>query len=152
MADPFHVERAPIAPHHPCETVSSGPLAAATARGPIGIHPHCTGGPDVDDRTPHVACAPMRWPLEPLLELTGHTTHTLGKALGISGSWVKECRTTGLSDLVADRWACRLGHHPSAVWPDWFDAVLTEVDRCFVWGAPGAEPGWRRSAGYEVAA
>lgn len=90
--------------------------------------------------------ADHRWPLAPLLEATGHNLRSLSDALNVSRSRVSEASRDGISDLVADRWACRLGLHPALVWTSWFETALTELDREFVWGSERAEPGWRQAA------
>jgi hypothetical protein len=77
-----------------------------------------------------------RWPLEPLLEATGLSMG--GLSIAVNGN-PYDYRDLGLSDLVADRWAVRCGKHPGEVWPGWFDAGLTELDREFVGN------GWRQA-------
>lgn len=78
----------------------------------------------MEDRTPMPASQALRWPLEPLLASTGHTPSSLARALGLAHSWVQTCKREGLSDVVADRWAVKLGHHPGLVWDGWFEAAL----------------------------
>lgn len=65
-----------------------------------------------------------RWPLAPVLAQTGHTQTSLARTLGVGqGSLV---HPDGISDLIADRVATRLGCHPLDFWPDWLDAALAE--------------------------
>ena len=73
-----------------------------------------------------------RWPLQPLLDLTGHNVTSLAATLGLAKSWIQTCEKRGLSDKVADRWAVKLGHHPGEVWPSWFDAYCDETSVLFV--------------------
>lgn len=79
------------------------------------------------------------WPIRPLLDLApdGITREDLSRLIGASHETIEACKVYGCSDLQADRWACRLGYHPSLIWPDWFDAGLTVVDAQFV------QSGWR---------
>jgi hypothetical protein len=79
----------------------------------------------------------LRWPLEPLLEATGLTLHGLAEKTGGDPYGYTD---TGLSDAVADRWAIRCGNHPGEIWPAWFDAGLTVLDREYVEG--GWRPAW----------
>lgn len=60
--------------------------------------------------------------IEPLLERTQATDlQELAQRLGISHRWARELKATGLSDEQADRFACRVGLHPSVLWSDWWD-------------------------------
>lgn len=75
-------------------------------------------------------CPPLAatWPLEPLLEhVWTRTPERTYKAaaveMGMDDTNVHRYLVAGLSDEQADRWACRVGIHPSLVWPAWFDAV-----------------------------
>lgn len=38
---------------------------------------------------------------------------------------MRHYRESGLSALVADRLAVRVGLHPAEVWSDWFEAVAS---------------------------
>lgn len=40
--------------------------------------------------------------------------------LGVSGSTMKQWESEGIPYMTADRYAVRLGLHPSQVWPDWW--------------------------------
>lgn len=60
--------------------------------------------------------------LQPLADATNATDlQHLARLLGISDRWARELKATGLTDTQADRYACRIGHHPSAIWPDWWN-------------------------------
>jgi hypothetical protein len=61
-------------------------------------------------------------PIEPLIERTGATDlQHLARLLGISDRWARELKATGLTDTQADRYACRIGYHPSILWPTWLN-------------------------------
>ena len=80
------------------------------------------------------------WPLAPLLDqfVPYAGVSALADRLSVNPCRLIELAEVGLTDDMADRWAVRLGLHPSLVWPDWFDAGLTVVDAQFV------ESGWRQ--------
>lgn len=44
----------------------------------------------------------------------------LARCLGISTRQVLRLRHSGLTEVDADRYACRLGLHPGTVWPEWW--------------------------------
>lgn len=82
-------------------------------------------------------CQPARtWPME---ALEAHARHGLAHSLGISTDTYRLAMERGLSDTKADRYAIRLGVHPSEVWEDWVDAGLSVPDRVFL------ENGWRQA-------
>lgn len=89
------------------------------------------------NHTPRCVQVSHRWPLSALLPFCHGQPVAL--ALGVERSLVSRAAEFGLSDLMADRWAVKLGQHPGNVWPDWFDAALTAVDRQFL------ETGWRHA-------
>lgn len=75
----------------------------------------------------------VRYPLEPLLEhlgpvetRRGHGPPMDGRAcalaelLGITARSVHRWSRAGLREQWADRAACRLGVHPSLIWPDYW--------------------------------
>lgn len=68
--------------------------------------------------------ARQRWPLEPLLEVTGTTsTSALAVMVGAHRRQAQRWFATGdLTDVWADRAAVALGSHPVLIWPDWFGA------------------------------
>ena len=84
----------------------------------------------------------MRWPVEPLVvygRAHGMSITRIGALTGLSGSnWV-HARARGLTDHQADLAAVRLGLHPAELWPGWFDAGLTVLDRDYLCG------GWRQA-------
>ncbi len=72
---------------------------------------------------------PMRrLPVEPLLVAAGgHDDRTVAELLGVHRRAVSRAREHGLTDRMADRWACRLGVHPGTVWPQWWD-IITDAE------------------------
>lgn len=85
-------------------------------------------------------CEERMWPIEPLLDrfVPEYGVTELGKRLGCGHHRFVELADAGLTDVMADRWATRLGLHPEAIWPGWCDAGLTVADRWFM------ESGWRQ--------
>lgn len=82
-----------------------------------------------------------RYPLEPLRSMTGVSKSAMQKRLGVSGSeWVRYWRD-GLSVLVADRYANRLGFHPAEVWPSWVEDAEAERRRLHA----EAQRKWRKT-------
>lgn len=52
----------------------------------------------------------------------------MARALGLGSSGrqrVAKLRVSGVSMPSADEYACKLGVHPSSIWPDWFDQAQT---------------------------
>lgn len=67
-------------------------------------------------------------PAEPLLERIGGGGPTdLATALAISHRHAERLIAHGLTDVQADRFAVRIGLHPSMVWVDWWD-IEPDVD------------------------
>lgn len=66
---------------------------------------------------------PRPYPVDRLAVAVGlhlsdpHLTSKLAITLGMNRGWVRRCRTLGLDEEQADRWACRAGIHPADVWP-----------------------------------
>jgi hypothetical protein len=60
--------------------------------------------------------------LERLLE--AGSLAQIADQLDISTRTVTRLRTHGLSERLADRYACRVNLHPAIVWPEW--ATLAE--------------------------
>lgn len=59
---------------------------------------------------------------EPLMDrLRVDEPAQLAAALRISVTHAKRLIALGLTDHQADRYACRIGYHPSVIWPDWWD-------------------------------
>lgn len=83
-----------------------------------------------------------RYPLAPLAHILGIELGRVGGSqpgqpraglaalaehLGISHTMAQRLNAQGLSDTQADRYACRIGHHPSEIWPTWWAGTdLTE--------------------------
>lgn len=73
------------------------------------------------------------WPAEPLLaalwtRVPERTFEAAEATLGICAKYVPrpgEMLTTNRADDLA----CKIGLHPSLIWPAWFDAALTVMDR-----------------------
>lgn len=64
--------------------------------------------------------APARYPLADLAHAAGAADLAdLARMLGITYRHACRLQAEGLSDDQADRYACRLGEHPAAVWPEW---------------------------------
>lgn len=65
---------------------------------------------------------------EPLMtKVRADDPHTLATALGVSLRHASRLIAHGLTDLQADRYACRIGFHPSVLWPGWWD-IEPDVD------------------------
>lgn len=69
-----------------------------------------------------------RYPLDDLAALAGVPVRALlGHRGSVSGSKTKEYLELGVTELVADRLACRWGFHPEVVWPQWMtDSIERE--------------------------
>jgi hypothetical protein len=85
-----------------------------------------------------------RYPLEPLARLLGVELGRIGgyqagqprsglaavaEHLGISHTMAQRLNAEGLSERQADKYAIALGHHPGAIWPDWWDADELSLER-----------------------
>jgi hypothetical protein len=62
------------------------------------------------------------------LDEVRHRTHIgivgiAAEALGVSVRTVHHWRVRGLNEQQADHIACRLGYHPSLIWPEWWDGA-----------------------------
>lgn len=63
-----------------------------------------------------------RFPLAPLMRMARVETHNeLGAIVRLDRKRIVRYAGTGIPLLVADEMACRVGVHPSAVWPTWFE-------------------------------
>lgn len=71
-----------------------------------------------------------RYPLEPLLRLTGWPLNRWTQ-YGVSGSTLVEYQRIGLTDRVADRLAVAAGFHPFEVWPEMADHREAEAKRVY---------------------
>lgn len=66
------------------------------------------------------------YPLEPLMRRLGlPTTADSALALGVDASLLHGWLRSGLSEEMADHLACRAGHHPGEVWPEWWGRAAT---------------------------
>jgi hypothetical protein len=64
--------------------------------------------------------ASTRFPLEPLRAALGRPNNLqLARLVGAHRRQVYRWRDDGLSERLADRSACRVGLHPSNIWPEW---------------------------------
>jgi lambda repressor-like predicted transcriptional regulator len=81
-----------------------------------------------------------RWPLRPLLDATGLSETKLLRRLRWSGQTLKNARENGLTDVLADRVACRLGFVPWEVWPDWFEPAFRSCAECAASFVPSPHP------------
>lgn len=87
-----------------------------------------------------------RWPLGPLVALCAAEarrgsgrTEDIANALGVERVALARAAEYGLTDVQADRWAVRCGHHPASIWHNWADAALTPLDRDYL------ANGWRQA-------
>ena len=63
-----------------------------------------------------------RWPLQPLLDVSGQSIQELRRRLGVDHKKISAAAADGLTDVQADHWAIALGWHPLSVWGwDWID-------------------------------
>ena len=70
--------------------------------------------------------SPPRYPYANLERFVGdHPSRVLNRDRAQICKW----KEWGLSSISADRIACGLGMHPSAIWPSWFDDEENE-NRC----------------------
>lgn len=98
---------------------------------------------------------PRRYPMAPLLALTGMSESAFARLVWLSGTTLKNAREHGFVESAADRYACRAGFHPSQVWPDFAHDVcaLEDCDELFRPRRPGhiyhdqkcARKAWARS-------
>lgn len=51
----------------------------------------------------------------------------LSARLGVANTNIYRHRKYGMAPEVADRMACRLGLHPSLLWPSWFDDAIDDL-------------------------
>ena len=96
--------------------------------------PHCH-----TRHAPRCGTITERWPMQPLID--AYQGSNFAEAAQASSDVIRRARERGLDDLVADRWATRLGLHPVQVWGwEWCDAALSVIDRQFL--AEGWRPAW----------
>lgn len=61
-----------------------------------------------------------RWPVAPLLEVSGQPIAEVAVAAGYDRRSGNRWAQTGyLTDEAADRASIALGEHPAVIWPDW---------------------------------
>lgn len=65
---------------------------------------------------------PHRYPIDGLVARF-ETSSEFADAIGANRRHVADALDHGVRWQTADRWACRLGVHPSEIWSDWFDNV-----------------------------
>lgn len=65
-----------------------------------------------------------RYPLEPLMEAGGFKSMSALRVVFPMGGPEYRRVKAGLSFDQADRWACRIGYLPWAIWPDWLDDLI----------------------------
>jgi len=53
----------------------------------------------------------------------------LAEHLGTTSRTLHRCAATGLSPMLADRCATRLGMHPANIWPDWYAVAEDHAPR-----------------------
>ena len=85
-----------------------------------------------------------RYPLQPLARVLGIELGRVGgyqpgqppsglaaiaEQLGISHVMAQRLNAEGLSDRQADKYAIAIGHHPSAIWPEWNDVDELTLER-----------------------
>ncbi len=78
---------------------------------------------------------PRPWPgearpyaIRDVLEHEGCSAAALARAAGIQRRQIERWKVTGLTEAQADHLACRLGVHPSAIWPDWWSWSPSALD------------------------
>jgi hypothetical protein len=90
-----------------------------------------------------------RWPLEPFLAEAWRrgadkpSVHSVEMFLEYPTRTLSRYAVDGFPDEQADRFACRLGLHPSLIWPSWFDAVSDPLAEQFL------STGWRTAWLYD---
>lgn len=70
-----------------------------------------------------------RYPLASLAAACGLSEHALCQRLGVKGSDGQRAIREGLSELLADRYAVKMGLHSAVVWPELMDAAIEAVHR-----------------------
>lgn len=78
-----------------------------------------------------------RYPLHPLLELTGWTMNRVTQIAPCNGTEYRLRLADGVTERTADRLAVAAGLHPWAVWPDMAEDVSSDLERTC--GADGCE-------------
>lgn len=105
-------------------------------KNPPGGRRNCRHCSTTHQRHEHPICGELRYPFAPLAALC-EPGRSLAKWIDTTPERIATAEACGLPFDLADRWAVRVGRHPSEVWPSWFDDALSLVDR------QKAEGGWR---------
>jgi hypothetical protein len=75
-----------------------------------------------------------RYPIEPLMALTGKTQFALLEGRRVNSETWSNIRDRGFTPQMADKVACANGFHPSLVWPSWeqdeFDELSIPCKEC----------------------
>jgi hypothetical protein len=66
----------------------------------------------------HADPTPRRWPLQPLLAISGRDRHEAAEIFNVGRDVVSIALEEGMRDYTADRWCCRLGYHPASIYGD----------------------------------
>lgn len=76
-----------------------------------------------------------RYPVHDLLVAAGaEGLHELARAIAVSyrrasqDSILRVLTKGDMTETTADRYACAVGWHPGAVWPEWWDIELDPAD------------------------
>lgn len=71
-----------------------------------------------------------RYPIEPLIALTGWTLHgEIRRLAPASGAELAKRRTDGVTEAIADRLAVAAGRHPWEIWPEMIDHAIGDLER-----------------------
>lgn len=72
-------------------------------------------------RNKHFWCMPAKALLDQFEQ--GTWANVIAEALGTTRATIQRWRgtETNLDPYTADKYAIRLGKHPSQIWPEWFD-------------------------------
>lgn len=70
-----------------------------------------------------------RYPLEPLLELTGWTMTQVRQVAPCGGEEYRLRVEHGVTERIADRLACAVGLHPHVVWPEMAAHALEDAEQ-----------------------
>ena len=78
----------------------------------------------------------MRYPIEPLQEVTGWSSDRLRREGSVSGQTWKKYQAEGMPEPIADRLAVKCGLVPFLVWPNWLEDVGKPCEECGAWFVP----------------
>lgn len=75
-----------------------------------------------------------RYPLDPLVALTGWTLTDVRRLAPCNGTEWRTRQEAGVTSYIADRIACAAGYHPHEVWPEMarheFEELSRECEEC----------------------